>query len=148
MSLKGLDKWQKWASELEREVRALLLACRDPRTPWYAKWLAVGVVAYALSPIDLIPDFIPVLGYLDDLVLIPLGVALVRRLIPAAVLEECRRRVDEEAAARTAARASAATDVAASGVRRARRIVAGAIIALWLAAAVVTAKLIWHWWTR
>jgi uncharacterized membrane protein YkvA (DUF1232 family) len=73
-------------------VYALYLACRDPRVPWYAKALAAGVVAYALSPIDLIPDFIPVLGYLDDLVLIPLGVLMVRALIPGAVLGECRRR--------------------------------------------------------
>jgi uncharacterized membrane protein YkvA (DUF1232 family) len=75
-------------------VYVLYLACRDPRVPWYAKMLAAGIVAYAFSPIDLIPDFIPVLGYLDDLVLIPLGVLLVRRLVPEAVLAECRLRAD------------------------------------------------------
>lgn len=71
---------------------ALYYACRDPRVPWYAKALAVTVVAYAFSPIDLIPDFIPVLGYLDELVLIPLGVMAVRRMIPEQVLAECRVR--------------------------------------------------------
>ena len=87
-------KWQQQATGLKREVYALYLACRDPRVPWYAKALAAGVVAYALSPIDLIPDFVPVLGYLDDLVLIPLGVLLVRALIPSGVLEDCRRRTE------------------------------------------------------
>jgi uncharacterized membrane protein YkvA (DUF1232 family) len=85
-------RWQQQATELKREVYALYLACRDPQVPWYAKALAAGVVAYALSPIDLIPDFVPVLGYLDDLVLIPLGVLLVRALIPSGVMEDCRRR--------------------------------------------------------
>ena len=70
----------------------MYLACRDPRVPWYAKAVALGLVAYALSPIDLIPDFVPVLGYLDDLVVIPLGVLLVRRLIPDDVMADCRAR--------------------------------------------------------
>src|SRR6185295_18226447 len=74
------------------EVLALYLACRDPRVPWYAKALAALVVAYALSPIDLIPDFIPVLGYLDDLVLVPLGVLAVRAMIGRDVMDDCRRR--------------------------------------------------------
>ena len=73
---------------------ALYLACRDPRVPWYAKALAAAVVAYAFSPIDLIPDFIPVVGYLDELVLVPLGVLAVRAMIPAAVLAECRERAE------------------------------------------------------
>jgi uncharacterized membrane protein YkvA (DUF1232 family) len=68
----------------------MYLACRDPRVPWHAKALAAFVVAYALSPIDLIPDFIPVFGYLDDLAIIPLGVILTRRLIPSALFEEHR----------------------------------------------------------
>ena len=82
--------WSERARELRREVYALYFACRDPRTPWYAKWLVAGVVAYALSPIDLIPDFIPVLGQLDDLILVPLGIAIAIRLIPTEVLAECR----------------------------------------------------------
>ena len=77
---------------LEIEVRALALACRDPRVPWLAKALAACVVGYALSPIDLIPDPIPILGQLDDVVLIPLGVAVLRRMIPTEVLAECRER--------------------------------------------------------
>ena len=77
---------------LKAEIWALYLAARDPRTPWYAKLLVAGIVAYACSPIDLIPDFVPVLGYLDDLVLLPLGIALAMRLVPPAVLVECRAR--------------------------------------------------------
>ncbi|HUF92352.1 MAG TPA: DUF1232 domain-containing protein [Candidatus Limnocylindria bacterium] len=89
-----LEAWKAAARRLERDVYALAFAVRDPRVPWYAKAVAACVVAYALSPIDLIPDFIPVLGYLDDLVLVPLGVWLVVRLVPAAVLSECRARAD------------------------------------------------------
>jgi uncharacterized membrane protein YkvA (DUF1232 family) len=84
--------WRDTAARLKREVYSLYFAVRDPRVPWYAKALAGSIVAYAFSPIDLIPDFIPVLGYLDDLILIPLGVLLVRRLIPADVLADCRGR--------------------------------------------------------
>ena len=80
------------ARRLKAEIWALYLAARDPRTPWYAKLLVAGIVAYACSPIDLIPDFVPVLGYLDDLVLLPLGIALAMRLVPPAVLVECRAR--------------------------------------------------------
>ena len=87
-----IARWRTTARRLEREVYALYLACRDPRTPWPAKALAAGIVAYAFSPIDLIPDFIPVLGYLDELVLLPLGVLLVRRLIPEPVMADCRER--------------------------------------------------------
>src|SRR5690348_181698 len=90
-----LDTWKKWAKNLKREVYALYFACRDPRVPWYAKALAAAVVAYAFSPIDLIPDFIPVLGYLDDLLLVPLGVMAVRAMIPPAVLEECRQKATQ-----------------------------------------------------
>ncbi|MBM4269904.1 MAG: DUF1232 domain-containing protein [Deltaproteobacteria bacterium] len=84
--------WKARARDLRVEVHALSLAARDPRVPWYAKVLAACIVAYALSPIDLVPDFIPLLGYLDDLVLIPLGVLVVRRLVPTAVLDDCRAR--------------------------------------------------------
>jgi uncharacterized membrane protein YkvA (DUF1232 family) len=78
------------AGELNREVAALFLAARHPRTPWYAKLLMLLLVAYAVSPIDLIPDFIPVIGLLDDLLLLPLGIALVLKIIPKAVIAECR----------------------------------------------------------
>lgn len=96
-----LERWKEKARALKREVHALYFACRDPRVPWYAKALAVAVVAYALSPIDLIPDFIPVIGYLDDLVLVPLGILAVRWMIDAEILDQCRRRaVQAEAAPR------------------------------------------------
>lgn len=89
------ERWREQARDLKREVYALYFAVRDPRVPWYAKALAACVVAYACSPIDLIPDPIPILGYLDDLVLIPLGVLAVRALIPEAVLEDCRVRAGQ-----------------------------------------------------
>ena len=84
------DKLKRWAQKLKTEVYALYLAYKDPRVPWYARALAAVVVGYAFSPIDLIPDPIPVLGYLDDIILIPLGIALVIRMIPDEVLDECR----------------------------------------------------------
>ena len=88
--------WKDRARALKREVHAVGIAALDPRTPWTAKLIASLVLAYALSPIDLIPDFIPVLGQLDDLLLVPLGIALVIKLIPADVLAEARARADEK----------------------------------------------------
>ena len=82
------ERWKRVAREIRRDVYTLFLACRDPRTPWYSKALAAAVLAYALSPIDLIPDFIPVLGILDDLVIIPVGLLLVRRMMPEVVWAE------------------------------------------------------------
>jgi uncharacterized membrane protein YkvA (DUF1232 family) len=82
--------WQHRVRSLKRDVVAISLAVRDPLVPWYAKAVGVCVVAYALSPIDLIPDFVPVLGLLDDLVLVPLGLLLVVRLIPADILAKHR----------------------------------------------------------
>lgn len=93
--MKFIDAWKQRARNLKVETYAIYLACRDPRVPWYARLLAAGVVGYAFSPIDLIPDFIPVLGYLDDLILIPLGITLVLKMIPAAVLDECREKARE-----------------------------------------------------
>lgn len=84
------DRLKNWARTIKRDVRALYSASRDPRVPWYAKALGIVVVGYALSPIDLIPDFIPVLGLLDDVILVPLGVLLVVRMIPPAVMAEHR----------------------------------------------------------
>jgi uncharacterized membrane protein YkvA (DUF1232 family) len=83
------------AKALKKEVKALYIACRRPDVPWYAKLLAIIVVGYALSPIDLIPDFVPVLGYLDDLILIPAGIALVIKLIPENIMNECRKQSEE-----------------------------------------------------
>ena len=112
-------RWQEWARRLKREVYALYFACRDPRVPWYAKALAACVVGYALSPIDLIPDAIPVLGQLDDFVLIPLGVLAIQGMIAPEVLAECREK-------------SARLDEAPRNW-----VAAGIIIAVWLALAAV-----------
>jgi uncharacterized membrane protein YkvA (DUF1232 family) len=86
-----LDRLRRWARAIRQDVLALWFCCRHPRTPLLAKALAVAIAAYALSPIDLIPDFIPVLGYLDELILLPAAIFLVLKLIPADVLAECRQ---------------------------------------------------------
>ncbi|MGO4815932.1 YkvA family protein, partial [Cupriavidus sp. 2MCAB6] len=90
-----LERARQWARHLTRDVVALWIAARDPRTPWHAKALAAGVAAYALSPIDLIPDFIPILGYLDDLLIVPAGIALAVRLIPSELMAEFRREAEQ-----------------------------------------------------
>jgi uncharacterized membrane protein YkvA (DUF1232 family) len=95
-----LANLKRRAATLKADTYALYLVARHPRTPWYAKLLAGAVVAYALSPIDLIPDFIPVLGYLDDLIIVPGGIALAVRLVPDDVLSECRARAAEVAGGR------------------------------------------------
>ncbi len=119
------DGVKGWASVIRRDVHAVFLAARHPGTPWHAKLLALAVAAYALSPIDLIPDFVPVLGYLDDLVIVPLGILLVRWLVSPAVMAECR----------AAAEAAAQRPRSMAG--------AVAIVALWVAAA---AALMWWLW--
>ena len=88
-------RWREWARRVKVEVYALYLAYRDPRVPWYARVFAACVVGYAFSPIDLIPDPIPVLGLLDDLILVPLGIWLALRMIPAEVMAESRARAEE-----------------------------------------------------
>ncbi len=103
-----LNSWRQRARHLKTEAYALYLAYRDPRTPWAARVVAALVVGYAFSPIDLIPDFIPVLGYLDDLVLVPLGVALALRLIPPEVMADARAQAqDAFASGRPVSRAAA-----------------------------------------
>ena len=89
-----MGRLAEWARALKREAVALYYATRDPRTPWYAKLIAGAIVAYAISPIDLIPDFIPVLGLLDELLLLPGAIWLALRLVPGPVLEESRRRAE------------------------------------------------------
>ena len=116
------DRLRRWARALKRDVVALYLAARDPRVPWYAKAVAACVAAYAFSPIDLIPDFIPVLGYLDDLIILPLGILLAVRLVPPDVMAELRAEADRRAARPTS------------------RIAAIVIVALWLSAG---ALLVW-----
>lgn len=124
--MRWIDALRQRAGELKREIHALYLAARHPLTPWYAQLLVVAIVAYALSPIDLIPDFIPILGYLDDLLLLPLGIAWAIRLIPAAVLIECRAR-------------AAQADGPEGGL--AGRIAAAVIVALWIGFAALCAVL-------
>jgi len=85
------ERLRHWTQAVTRDVVAVYLAARDPRVPWYAKAVAGCVAAYALSPIDLIPDFIPVLGHLDDLIIVPLGILLAVRLIPPAIMAEHRK---------------------------------------------------------
>ena len=122
-----LARVKNWAKDLKRDAIALFLAARDPRTPWYAKALAGLVAAYALSPIDLIPDFIPVVGYLDDLILVPSGIWAVVRLIPVDLMREFRAE-----AARLEARPKS-------------RAGAAFVIAAWLTAAMLLA---WWFWPR
>ena len=95
-----LERLKRWAAEFKTQLLTLWFCRQHPDTPWTAKAVAVLVVAYAFSPIDLIPDFIPVLGYLDDLILVPLGIYLALRLIPAHVLEDARRQALEWEATR------------------------------------------------
>jgi uncharacterized membrane protein YkvA (DUF1232 family) len=121
-----IETWKQRARELQTEVYAMYLAYRDPRVPWYARIFAACVVAYAFSPIDLIPDPIPILGYLDDLMLVPLGVWLARRMIPPAVLAECRDQ---------------ARDVMKQG-KPVSRAAAAVIIAIWLCLAAVAVAFI------
>jgi uncharacterized membrane protein YkvA (DUF1232 family) len=106
-----------WATRIKRDVVALWIAARDPRTPWQAKAVSALVAAYALSPIDLIPDFIPVLGYVDDLIIVPLGILLAVRLIPKTLMVEFRARAEIMAE------------------RPVSRIAAAVVIAVWVAVA-------------
>lgn len=121
----NFETWKERASQLKREVYAIYLAYKDPRVPWYAKVFAACVVAYAFSPIDLIPDFIPGLGYLDDLILVPLGIYFVLKLIPDDVMAECREKAQAQM----------------SQHRPTNWIAAGVIIAIWISAAVLFTRL-------
>jgi uncharacterized membrane protein YkvA (DUF1232 family) len=124
-----IERWKRIARRLKALIYALYLACRDPRTPWYAQAVAVCVVGYAFSPIDLIPDPIPILGYLDDLILLPLGVALAVKLIPPGVWS------DAQAQAAEIALTAKPTNWIAGGI----------VIALWVLTAVGGAFLVRHW---
>ena len=119
-----LERARRWAKAIARDVVALWLAARDPRVPWHAKAVAAAVAAYALSPIDLIPDFVPILGYLDDFVVIPLGVLLAVKLMPPAILAELRKQAESRSRPRSLAGLTA-------------------ILAIWLAAIAVT--ILWFW---
>jgi len=124
-----MSSWKDRARALRRDVHAIYLAARDPRTPWLAKALAVCVAAYALSPIDLIPDVIPVLGLLDDIILVPLGILLVVKLIPGDVMADARER---------------ATEAAEKPVSWMAAVV---IVAMWIAAMGLVAWWVWRWWS-
>ena len=119
------QKLKAFAKALKAEIAVLASAIRDPRTPWTAKLLGVAIVAYAVSPIDLIPDFIPVLGYVDDLILLPLGLWAVRKLIPADVLAEHRVKVPP------------GTRLAPS------RIAAAVIVVIWIVSLALAARWLW-----
>ena len=123
----ALGKAKAWARTIKCDVMALWIAARDPRVPWYAKFTAGCVAAYALSPIDLIPDFIPVLGYLDDIILVPLGIIAAVRMVPPPLMAEFR-----------------ATAESRQG-RPVSRIGAAVIIALWVTS---IALIIWTFWLR
>ena len=92
---KGIERWKQQSRKLKREVYALYFAYKDPRVSWYAKLFVAVIVAYAFSPIDLIPDFLPVIGYLDDLVLIPLGITIALKMIPEPVIAEARMQAEK-----------------------------------------------------
>ena len=95
MQTRTIGVWKQRDRQLKTETYAVYLAYKDPRVPWYARIFAACVVGYAFSPIDLIPDFVPILGYLDDLVLVPVGISLALKMIPPAVMAECRREAHE-----------------------------------------------------
>jgi uncharacterized membrane protein YkvA (DUF1232 family) len=125
-----LSRLRDWARAIKRDVYAVYLASRDPRVPWPAKALAVCIAAYALSPIDLIPDFIPVLGYLDDAILLPLGILLVVRMIPADIMAEHR----------AAAQAIVGRPQSLAG--------AAAIVAIWIVLSGGAGWLVYRWLYR
>ena len=120
------ERLKRWARSVRRDVHAIYLAARDPRTPWYAKALALCVAGYALSPIDLIPDVIPVIGYLDDAIIVPLGILAVVKLIPPDIMAESR-----EAAA-------------AAAEKPVSRIGACVIAFVWVAAVALAGWLAWR----
>ena len=90
-----MKTWAERARRLKAELFALYLAARHPQTPWYAKLVVAGFVAYAVTPVDLFPDVIPILGIVDDLIFVPIAIALAVRLVPSPVLAECRERAQE-----------------------------------------------------
>ena len=122
-----MDNWKRWARLIKRDAHALYFAARDPRVPWYAKVVAIAVAAYAFSPIDLIPDVIPIIGYLDDLIIVPIGIILVVRLIPPDIMAEHRA-------------AALAADMGSAG-----RKAAAVIVVVWIASAVLAGWLVYRW---
>lgn len=126
-----LNRLADWARRMRRDVLALWLAARDPRVPWAAKALAAATAAYALSPIDLIPDFIPVIGYLDDLIILPLAIAATVSIIPAGLMAELRHEADTQIG-KTQPQSRAAAAV---------------IVVIWAVAAALAFRVIGAWLT-
>ncbi len=124
-----LENWRSKVKALKREVVAIAYAARDPRTPWAARLLVLAIVGYAVSPIDLIPDFIPVLGYLDELLLLPAALYIAVRMIPASAMADARNRAVDERLAPS-------------------RTAAAIIILLWLAIAAAGIHFAWGWWSK
>lgn len=122
----GWDRLKDWARTVKRDAHALWLAARDSRVPWYVKIVALAVAAYALSPIDLIPDFIPIVGYLDDLIIVPLGIMIVVRMIPPELMQEFR---SEAMAARN---------------RPVSRVAAGMFVLIWIVCALLFGRWAMH----
>jgi len=111
-----IRSWKTKVKQLRSEVYALYLASKHPKTPWYAKAFAVFIIGYALSPVDLIPDFIPVVGYIDDLIIVPAGISLLIKMIPKEILEECREKARSQSV----------------GKKRSKWIAGAIIILIWL----------------
>jgi uncharacterized membrane protein YkvA (DUF1232 family) len=133
MSREVLKRLKQWSRTIKRDVHAVYLAARDPRVPWYAKLLAICVAAYALSPIDLIPDFVPLLGYVDDVIIVPLGILAVVWMIPDEVMTEHR------------------ATAAAASERPVSTTAAAVIVAIWILAVAAAGWFILNWfgeWLR
>jgi uncharacterized membrane protein YkvA (DUF1232 family) len=126
MKLTCVDRLKQKARKLKAEIYVLSQAFKDPRTPWYVKAFIVLIIAYALSPVDLIPDFIPVLGYIDDLLLVPAGIYLAIKMVPGEVVEEYRQNIETEIVA-----------------GKSRWVAATLIILFWLVVLYLIIKLIW-----
>ncbi len=126
-----LESLKRRARRLRTETYALYFAYRDPRVPWYAKVFMGAVIGYALSPVDLVPDFIPVLGYLDDLIIVPAGVYLALKMVPREVMEECRARAEHEGIS-----------------SRVKWVAAAVIVAVWLLVLYLLFRLLWRLFGR
>ncbi|HEX2948226.1 MAG TPA: YkvA family protein [Armatimonadota bacterium] len=132
MKFSCIAAWKQQAKRIKLEAYTLYLACRDPRLPWFVRLFALCVAGYAFSPIDLIPDWLPIIGYLDDLILVPLGIALVIKMIPAQILQENREK---------------ARDIMTIG-KPVNWVAAGFIIVLWLCGAWFTVVVVKHMWHK
>ena len=125
--MKTIKPLKEEIRKLKTDTYALYLCYKDPRVPWYAKVFMAVVIGYAISPIDLIPDFIPVLGYLDDLIIVPAGIYLAIKMIPRGIMEECREKATSNPFS-----------------RRAKWIMAGIIISIWILVIILAIKFIWQ----